>query len=303
MSMPPRFAEVPPAEDFQPGRRNPAFTAMGRRFRRWLGPEISHDGDGYQPGPEFSTFDRDNVKFCQGVMKAETTGVLNQAQWTTLMTTDPVRDYKVTAFSLNVRSATRIDAAVVGHLHKDEVAKVSGTSRDKYWMKVSTDSVEGWASHKFLAKVPLGGARNPRNAPWLAIAKAEVGTKEQVGSGDNPRVVQYLSSTSLSRSLAANDETAWCSAFVNFVVEKAGFEGTDSAAARSWANWGVPVDNPQPGAITVFERPEAGPTAGHVGFFVSQTQSTIMVLGGNQSDAVSIQPQERSRLLGFRMPG
>ena len=81
---------------------------------------------------------------------------------TRLMTTDPVRDYKVTAFSLNVRGAARIDAAVVGHLHKDEVARVSGTSRDKYWLKVSTDSVQGWASHKFLAKVPLSGSRRRR---------------------------------------------------------------------------------------------------------------------------------------------
>ena len=43
-------------------------------------------------------------------------------------------------------------------------------------------------------------------------------------------------------------------------------------------------------------------TSGHVAFFVSRSAQTIKVLGGNQSDAVSIAEYPAGRLLGYRIP-
>ena len=302
--MAPTFETVPPRSEFAAGQQNPAFREMGKRFKKWLGLEIRHDGDGYQPGPDFSAFDAENVKLCQLLMGKKPTGVFSQSQWTTLMTTEPARQYRVTAVTLNVRARPDIAAKVVGHLRLNDVVAVTGHSRDRYWLKVGRRNVEGWSSHKFLAKVPVDGEPDgDTRAPWLPIARAEIGVKEVSGSGDNARVVQYLRSTTLPADLATEDETAWCSAFVNWVMEQAGYEGTDSAMARSWLNWGRKIDRPTRGCITVFERPEAGPTSGHVGFFMGSTADTVSVLGGNQSDAVNVTGQQRSRLLGFRMPG
>jgi len=135
---------------------------------------------------------------------------------------------------------------------------------------------------------------------WFDIAMKELGTSEIAGSGDNPRIVEYLRSTTLCGDLASNDETAWCSAFVNFCVEKAGFAGTDSASARSWLNRGRKTDTPVTGCIAVFKR--GAPPSGHVAFFVSENGDQIKVLGGNQSDRVCFAQYPKDRLLGYRVP-
>eukprot|EP01156_Anaeramoeba_ignava_P011257 Anaeramoba_ignava/a482504_22.p5 GENE.a482504_22~~a482504_22.p5 ORF type:complete len:143 (+),score=5.17 a482504_22:255-683(+) len=75
------------------------------------------------------------------------------------------------------------------------------------------------------------------DAPWFKIALEEMwaGVTEIRGRKHNPRIIEYHKSTTLR---ASNDETAWCSSFVNWCIEQAGLKGTDSAAARSWLKWG-----------------------------------------------------------------
>lgn len=46
----------------------------------------------------------------------------------------------------------------------------------------------------------------------------------------------------------------------------------------------------------------AGPAAGHVGFLVGETDGDVLLLGGNQSDAVTVAAFPKSRLLGLRWP-
>jgi uncharacterized protein (TIGR02594 family) len=135
--------------------------------------------------------------------------------------------------------------------------------------------------------------------PWMPIALREIGVKEYAGAADNPRIVEYLSSTNLGPSDQSNDETPWCSAFVNWCVEKAGYEGTDSAWAKSWLTWGKKLAKPRRGCITVFTRSGGG----HVGFFIDKTSSGIKVLGGNQSDEVNVSTRAVNKLLGYRLPG
>ena len=98
--------------------------------------------------------------------------------------------------------------------------------------------------------------------------------------------------------------TAWCAAAVNAALEQSGVPGTGSLAARSFLNWGSPVDQPQVGDVAVFSRPNAGPSAGHVGFYAGQgPDGQIRVLGGNQGDSVSYSNYPADRLLGYRRPG
>lgn len=98
--------------------------------------------------------------------------------------------------------------------------------------------------------------------------------------------------------------TAWCAAFVNSSLGAAGMQGTGKLNARSFLDWGNPVDTPQKGDIAVFSRGN-NPNGwqGHVGFFDSTNpDGTINVLGGNQGNGVSIAPYSADRLLGYRRP-
>lgn len=98
-------------------------------------------------------------------------------------------------------------------------------------------------------------------------------------------------------------EIAWCAAFVNSVLRVSGIEGTDSNLARSFVNWGEEADEPEIGDIVVFSRPPVD-WQGHVGFFINSVTidgvEYYRVLGGNQSDSISIDLYPVSRLLSIR---
>lgn len=95
--------------------------------------------------------------------------------------------------------------------------------------------------------------------------------------------------------------TAWCAAFVNATLSKSGMQGTGALNARSYLDWGQPVDQPQRGDVAVFSRGDPNGWQGHVGFFDSfGPDGKVNVLGGNQGDRVSIAGYDPGTLLGFR---
>lgn len=210
--------------------------------------------------------------------------------------------YVVTADSLHVRSGPSLESPVIGNLARGATFPEGEITNDgdMSWMKIAAPS--GFVSMKFLSKVSTVPV--PAGVPkWFEIAKGEEGIKEFTGDRDNPEVVKYLKSCSkLGASLQRNDETAWCSAFVNWCVEKADFEGTESASARSWMNWGKPLVTPVVGCIVVLRR-TSNPAFGHVGFYVKEDANRVYLLGGNQSDSVNVTTFDKSRVLknGYRM--
>ena len=209
-----------------------------------------------------------------------------------------MKKYKVTAEKLNIREEPKLTARIIGTLSVGEVVEGLSISGDSYWYKIRRmDGLEGWSSHKFL--VAYDGEIEGEEFLWMPIALREVGTKEYAGAADNPRIVEYLSSTNLGVTESSNDETPWCSAFANWCVEKAGYEGTDSAWAKSWLTRGKQLSRPRRGCVVVFTREGGG---GHVAFYISKTASKIKVLGGNQSDEVNISAYGGDRLLGYRIP-
>lgn len=206
---------------------------------------------------------------------------------------------KVTVDSLYLREEPNKDSKALGVLYRDEEVTLIGRSDDSYWFNVEDkNSKIGWSSGKYLKQDV--GITYP-GTPWLEYAFDEIGTKEKVGSPDNPRIAEYLLTTNLSKADASNDETAWCSAFVNWCMEKAKYAGTDSALARSWLRWGKSIEKPIKGCIVVFSR-SGSPVFGHVGFYLSEDSDTIKVLGGNQSNSVCIQDYSKRRVLGYRLP-
>lgn len=134
---------------------------------------------------------------------------------------------------------------------------------------------------------------------WMAAAWSELGQREVAGRADNARIRAFFRDVGQPASL--HDEAAWCAAFVGACLERAGLASTRSLMARSYLRWGAGLDEGRTGAIAVLSR-GSDPAAGHVGFLLGETSSHVMLLGGNQGDAVSVAAFPKTRLLGLRWP-
>lgn len=143
-----------------------------------------------------------------------------------------------------------------------------------------------------------------------ALAARFVGVKEIAGAVHNPLVVAMLK---LVAPGVSDDETAWCSAFVNWVAWLLGCQRSNSLAARSWLKVGAevwPGDARAGFHVVVLKRgggnqpgPEVTSGApGHVGFFdgFDPDGKRVWVLGGNQGNAVSRAAFPRADILGIR---
>lgn len=141
------------------------------------------------------------------------------------------------------------------------------------------------------------------------LAHRYVGVKERAGERDHPLIQWWLSLCDGGENL--HDETPWCSAFTNGIAWEFALPRSKSLAARSWLRvgaaialnyarpgWDVVVlargDGPQPG-------PEVIAAPGHVGFFGGLIgPTTVQLVSGNQSDAVTLANFPVSRVLGVR---
>ena len=139
---------------------------------------------------------------------------------------------------------------------------------------------------------------------WMRGAERELarGVTEVSGAGNNPRILEYHRACTSWQSNAgpSQDETDWCSSFINWVMRQGGYIGSQSAGARSWLRWGVACEQ-QYGAITVLKNPS------HVGFFYDNGPgSMVALLGGNQrvngQNRVCIKSYPRARVAGYRWP-
>jgi uncharacterized protein (TIGR02594 family) len=134
----------------------------------------------------------------------------------------------------------------------------------------------------------------------LEVAIKEFGTKEIKGIKDNARILQYAKECNFT--WINDDETPWCSVFLNWVAKQVNLERSKSAAARSWQHVGFETKEPEPGDIVVFWREHIFSHLGHVGVYLgfSKDHTRVYVLGGNQGDAVSISAYPTERVLSFR---
>lgn len=132
----------------------------------------------------------------------------------------------------------------------------------------------------------------------LKVALREYGTKELTGPEHNPEVLKYFAECGFDT--VKDDETSWCSAFICWCVQKAGFESSHSMVARSWLEWGVTVTEPVLSDITVLWRNEPHGWQGHVGLFIKRKGNQLWLLGGNQGNKVCIDQYPVNQLLGYR---
>jgi len=135
----------------------------------------------------------------------------------------------------------------------------------------------------------------------LAIAMSQYGITEWTGIEHNPEVMKYFQE--IGHNWVKDDETAWCAAFVNWVLLKAGIKGTGKLNAKSFLELGVDnnLEDAMSGDVIVLERGKPGDPYGHVGFLVHYDDHYIWLLGGNQGNQVNIAKYSRKAFLSARI--
>jgi uncharacterized protein (TIGR02594 family) len=130
-------------------------------------------------------------------------------------------------------------------------------------------------------------------------ALSQYGVREVDGKIDNPQIIKYFEVLGCDGN-KLHDETAWCSAFVNWVSKTENYLHSGKLNARSWLNIGESTAVPAQGDIVVLWRESSSSWKGHVGFFVKQTKRYVYILGGNQNNKVCIKAYPKNRVLDYR---
>jgi len=92
----------------------------------------------------------------------------------------------------------------------------------------------------------------------------------------------------------------WCATFMNMVLAKAGYDGTHSDAAKSFAYYGRRVSEPRVGAIAVLSRGRRG---GHVGVVSGiDSHGNPIIISGNHNKRVGEAVYSRRRVIAYVMP-
>jgi uncharacterized protein (TIGR02594 family) len=135
----------------------------------------------------------------------------------------------------------------------------------------------------------------------MSIARSKLGIREIPGPGAEAFIVECLKSTTLPAPYNRSDETFWCAAFANRILQLGGIKTINSARARDWLDWGrEPADEEfGPGVVVILERGEDG---GHIGFLEDWDDNRVKLLGGNQADSVRYAWFPQDRVLGWRIP-
>lgn len=132
---------------------------------------------------------------------------------------------------------------------------------------------------------------------WIEMARKHIGVTEVKGATHNPVIVQFWKD--IRRGGIQDDETPWCAAFVGAMLERCGIQSSRFESAKSYLSWGEQLDRPVYGCVVVFSRDGGG----HVGFVVGKDKAgNLLVLGGNQGDAVNVKAFPLSRVTGYRWP-
>lgn len=152
----------------------------------------------------------------------------------------------------------------------------------------------GTIGPKTLRALDAGEAVQPVELPWITEARKLLGLHEVKDAKKLDKALRLDTS-----------EIAWCGAFVGMCIATALPSEPMPAnplGSRNWLKFGKSIDSPQIGAVAVFWRGSKTGWQGHVGFVVGHDKTHLHILGGNQSDKVSVSRVAKDRLLGYRWP-
>ena len=147
--------------------------------------------------------------------------------------------------------------------------------------------------------------KNEKGPKMIINALSLLGTKEYLGGENNPIIISWAKEVGQNLSnIYKSDSIPWCGLFMAVIATRSDKEVVkDPLWALNWGTFGINVDKPMLGDVLVFVRKTSdGKKAGHVSLYVGEDSKCYHVLGGNQSDSVSITRIEKSRLYASRRP-
>jgi uncharacterized protein (TIGR02594 family) len=139
----------------------------------------------------------------------------------------------------------------------------------------------------------LGLADDKPILPWMAEATKLLGLHEVTNAKTLDKLLRMDTS-----------EIAWCGGFAGYAIGKALPNEplpANPLGARNWMKFGRETAIAY-GAVAVFWRGKKSGWSGHIGFVAGHDKTAVHVLGGNQSNKVSIARVGKDRLLGYRWP-
>ena len=158
---------------------------------------------------------------------------------------------------------------------------------------------ESWQAPKELENVTVTSSPKKKEedpaskTPWMNQAISQLGVTEDKRPGkSNPNVIEYHSTTGKFK----DDAVPWCASFANWCLVQSDIRSLNSARAFDYKNFGVKLGKPAYGAIAIMNY-------SHVGFVAGRnSDGRIVILGGNQGDAVNYSPNAVSAVLQYRYP-
>lgn len=151
----------------------------------------------------------------------------------------------------------------------------------------------GTIGPKTIAALEIATA-GPMVPAWILEARRYLGLHERRDAKQLDKALRLDAS-----------EIAWCGAFVGMVIAATlpkEVLPANPLGSRNWLQLGRQLNEPQIGAVAVFWRGSKSGWQGHVGFVVGHDKTHLHILGGNQSDSVSVARVAKDRLLGYRWP-
>jgi uncharacterized protein (TIGR02594 family) len=142
-------------------------------------------------------------------------------------------------------------------------------------------------------------------APRAAVANVVRVAAAPMPAGESQRpLLGWPALVSEARKYMGTNPTArsrlWCATFMNMVLAKVGYSGTNSDAAKSFAQYGRRISEPQIGAIAVLTR---GKNGGHVGVVSGiDNHGNPVIISGNHNKRVGEATYARSRVIAYVMP-
>lgn len=149
---------------------------------------------------------------------------------------------------------------------------------------------------------------NKEPSPKILLeALKHYGVLEHRDKDNNPDILKWAQELGGKvEDVYTADSIPWCGLFIGIVVKRArGVEEVvkDPLWALNWSTYGVKAECAKLGDILTFVRKTSdGKKAGHVAIYVGEDNEAYHILGGNQSDKVSIARIKKDRLYAIRRP-
>jgi uncharacterized protein (TIGR02594 family) len=149
------------------------------------------------------------------------------------------------------------------------------------------------------AKAPIAAPDGSKEPAWMVDVRSKLGLHEV---NNYTELSKYLRSD--GATLGDPRKLPWCGDLVATAIKLALPDEPLPAnpyLARNWLKFGVET-KPRVGAVMVFWRGSRNGISGHVAFYVGEDATTYHILGGNQSNKISITRIAKDRFLGARWP-